>query len=156
MRKPAMIVAGIVVALALAAGGVFVGRATVDKTKIRRAATTVGLKSGYEKGYADGLTRGSSIARADYKQGHTGYATIYHSGYLAGQSSGLQSGRSQGVAAGFDGYDGGWSVGRWYIVEIGSGSEVGLPGKYSLKERVGPMTYGKGYSLCDDGDGICG
>jgi hypothetical protein len=159
--------------LLAAAGGAGVGYS------LRQSDVDRARKSGYSRGLVAGRVDGRNAAEADYARGSTGWTSIhddgrqegysngYRIGYKAGRKSGLRDGRASGYASGqvvglrsgqdeaFEGYDGGWQIGRWYLIEIGTGKDVGLSGKYSIPTRVGPVRYGTRYALCDDGDGIC-
>jgi hypothetical protein len=128
---------------------------------------------------ADGFRTGREDAVANYSQGSPGWTTIHEDGRQAGYTDGFRVGRrqglrqglrkgtttgervgrSQGLTAGqdvaFEGYSGGWEVGRWYMIRIGTGKDVGLAGKYSIPTRVGPISFEKSYALCDDGVNVC-
>ena len=160
----------------LGVGGFFLGRESVDKNKIRQAGFDSGFAQGQSKGermgriagYAtgerNGINTGREQVRARFRPGGKGYRQIYNTGKDAGRAEGFRTGNQQGYSEGskagensaFEGYPGGWSIGRWYIIQIAAGSDVGSDAKYAIPSRVGPMEYGKIYDLCDDGDGICG
>lgn len=160
------IFAAVVVALAAGAGGFLAGQATRDEDAARQEGLRRGLITGEAAAAsreADARMEGASAARSEFEKGGIGYEPIYR----AGRENGIKRGRELGVSDGFDsgqragqnsafeGYDGGWSIGRWYLIEIGSGEDRGSSVKYSIPSRVGPLQYGTDYALCDEGDGIC-
>lgn len=158
--RPALVIAlALAIAGAAGVGGYLMGAGS----KNLAAARGQGYRSGFRKGVAAGTLTGAVDARRDYLPGAPGYQSIAsvafargkRSGELIGQARGQSLGYQSGQDAPFEGYDGGWEIGRWYVIHIGSGSDVGSSSKYSIPERVGPMIYGQTYGLCDSGNGIC-
>ncbi len=145
--RPVLIVLGVLLGVAVVAGAFFGGRESVDKKKPYREGFAAGEAQGHRLGVALGE--------------HTGETA----GELRGQEEGEKKGRAEGEAHGrangektgqnesFEGYTGGWEVGSWYLIKIGTGAEAGLKGKYSIPTRVGPMKIGRAYELCTGG--IC-
>jgi hypothetical protein len=154
----------VALAAATAVGGFLYGRSTKDTVAARRS----GHAAGFNAGHAAGLQEGRSAALASYSPGNPGYRVIYKKGYSSGERAGYKTGQSVGNDLGrvrgettgennaFEGYPGGWEIGRWYIIKIGSGSQVGSNARYSIPTRVGPMDYSQTYNLCAAGGGICG
>jgi hypothetical protein len=118
------------------------GRGSINQGAIRTAA--------YNRGYSVGFGAGNSTGYL------SGYSAGRQNGQAQGQAQGAQQGETQGQNDVFQGYSGGWTVGEWYIIKIGSGQAIGASGKYSIPTRVGPMVLGEEYGVCPDGSGdIC-
>lgn len=144
--------AGLLVAGA-GVSGYFYGQSTRDEDAAR------------DRGYDSGVF----VTKAEYTPGSDRYQRIYDKGYALGKSSGKAAGLAEGKIAGreagyesgtkdgaesaFEGYEGGWEVGSWYLIKVGTGQEAGTSAKYSIPTRVGPMKSSLVYLLCDGG--IC-
>lgn len=127
-----------------AVGAYFAGRSSVNLSTHERERYAAGLRSGRKQGESAGIERW--------------FAEGEHAGLKRGKALGRAEGQAKGHAAGqteaFEGYSGGWEIGSWYAIKIGTGQESGLQGKYSIPTRVGPLRENRAYSLCE-GD-ICG
>jgi hypothetical protein len=115
-RTPAVVLAAAVVVLA-AAGLVGLGRATAPDPDAARArgyhdGTVAGYADGFRAGQAEGLQEGQAIAAsAGLPPGARARARdAFGDGYRAGANSV------------FGGYDGGWSVGRPYVIVLAKGA----------------------------------
>src|SRR5688572_22215964 len=103
----------ITVVLAAGAAGVafLAGRSLAD------------VPAAYERGVADGERYGRAQGRAEFERGAK-RATIlaegrrrgFEEGRRAGVAEGARRGRLRGRRAAFAGFDGGWDIGRWYLV----------------------------------------
>ena len=135
----------LVVVLALSAAGVaFVaGRHTVD------------TPASYERG----VDAGRAQTEALYARGSERFARIAAEGRARGReesrkqgfAEGMELGRSTARTAAFEGFEGGWQVGRWYLVNIGparEGDGVGIGARISLRKA-------QWYGLCDRPSGLC-
>jgi hypothetical protein len=149
----------VVAAAALGAGAFFIGRSSRDThTAYRsgfRAGEAAGRQTGITEGESKGESRGKELGHSEgrvegLKQGHD---LGLKQGQAEGQGEGLKQGAKYGQDEAFEGYNGGWEVGSWYLIKVGTGTESGLSGKYSIPSRVGPMKIGRAYSLCEGG--IC-
>jgi hypothetical protein len=136
------------------------GRSSKDLGAAREVGRAAGFTAGVQRGRAATETKyspGAAAYRAIYRKGRSAGE---RSGYKLGEGVGRDLGQSQGEQQGennaFEGYPGGWEVGRWYIIKIASGNDVGSKARYSIPTRVGPMEYSQTYDLCDTGGGICG
>jgi hypothetical protein len=98
-----------------------------------------------KRGKELGKTAGESAGKRE------GESAGKHEGETAGKREGETTGQNES----FEGYSGGWEIGSWYLIKVGSGAESGLKGKYAIPTRVGPMKVGRAYSLCGSSE-ICG
>ncbi|CAA9482454.1 MAG: hypothetical protein AVDCRST_MAG85-756 [uncultured Solirubrobacteraceae bacterium] len=106
----------------------------------------------YEQGVEEGERLGRTQTRADYAQGSDGYRAIFDRGRVEGARSGRDAERRVGtprlVAAGrnkaFAGFEGGWSIGRWYLVNIRPGDGGA---KYAIGARM-LVRSGNDYRVC--------
>ena len=159
---PRRVLVGLAAALVVAGVGVaafLVGRSSRDTHAAYRSGLHAGEAGGRQTGIAEGESkgeaRGKELGRAEgrvegLKQGHD---LGLKQGQAEGRGEGLKQGAKFGQDEAFEGYSGAWEVGSWYVIKLGSGSEAGLSGKYSIPSRVGPMKIGRAYSLCEGG--IC-
>lgn len=108
-----------------------------------RKRYAAGLQVGREQGESAGTERWFA----------EGEAAGLKRGKELGRTEGQAKGDAAGQAEAFEGYSGGWEVGSWYAIKIGTGQESGLQGKYSIPTRVGPLRERRAYSLCEGG--IC-
>jgi hypothetical protein len=135
----------VLAALGLAAGLVFVGRATVDTG----AARNRGYQAGLDAGYINGLPAGEAEGRQEGRALQEGDAVP------AGDQHAVRDAFNDGYAAGandaFAGYDGGWSRSTPYVVTIrlGAGQIT-----YRIASRE-PVQAGTDYYLCPDGHSLC-
>jgi hypothetical protein len=115
-QRTLVAVAAIAVAL-LAAGLVGLGRATAPAADAARAR---GYHDGAVAGYADGFRAG----RAEGVQ--EGQATAESAGLPPGTRARVEDAFDDGYRAGansaFSGYDGGWSLGRPYVIVLAKGA----------------------------------
>jgi hypothetical protein len=127
-----------------AVGAYFAGQSSEHLSTHERERYAAGLQAGREQGESAGTERWFAEGEA--------------AGLKRGKELGRTEGQAKGAAAGqaeaFEGYSGGWEVGSWYAIKIGTGQESGLQGKYSIPTRVGPLRERRAYSLCEGG--ICG
>lgn len=139
------------------AGAFFIGRESVDTDRHYERGHDRGEALGKRLGYVDG----SDATEARFRPGNPDYEAIFvkgrKEGFRTGKREGLGSGRREGFSEGqdsaFQGYGGGWEIGRWYIIQIGQGKNGS---KYSIPSRL-IMDTGEGYRICsDDADEICG
>lgn len=136
---------GAAVLVAVAAGAVLVGRATVDTQAARDKGYQAGLQDGYFKGLPVGEAQGRQEGRA-----------IQEGAALpAGDRQAARDAFDDGYVAGADdvfaGYDGGWSLSTPYLINVTDGT-----GKiaYRIGTRT-PMQPHVNYYLCPDGHSIC-
>jgi hypothetical protein len=117
MSRPhprALAVAGLLAVLA-AAGLVVLGRATApDPATAYRDGTTAGYADGFAAGRAVGLQEGQALAESTAAgpapAARARVRDAFNDGYRAGANSV------------FSGYDGGWSLGRPYVVVLAGGA----------------------------------
>ena len=100
----------------------------------------------YEQGVRDGERFGASRARTDYAPGSDGYRAIFDRGRAAGERTGRRAGRRDAARRAettvrdraFGDFDGGWSIGRWYLVNIrpgDDGARYAIGGRVVLNDR---------------------
>ena len=128
--------------LALAAAGLaFVaGRAAADP------------EGRYEHGVQEGQRMGRTEARAEFAPRSDAYRAIFDKGRAEGMRVGRREGRRAGArefeTAGrndvFDRFDGGWTIGSWYMVNIRPGDDGA---RYAIGARV-PVRPGSTYRIC--------
>ncbi len=137
MPSPVVRRAAIGVAVTLTAAGlVLIGRATV-----RSAPDLSGYTAGLQQGMAEGREEGRALQAgaevpADALQP---VRDAFTAGYAAG---------TEDV---FTGYDGGWAIGRPYVVTL---ARAPSPVTYRIDSRT-PMQSGIAYFLCPDGQTLC-
>ncbi len=132
----------ITLCLALAAAG-------VAFTAGRQAANPEGR---YEQGVEEGERVGRAQARADFAPGSDAYRAIFDRGRARGFDAGRKVGRRDGARRGravgreraFGDFPDGWSIGRWYLVNIRPG-DGGAP--YAIGARV-PVRGKTWYGVC--------
>jgi hypothetical protein len=124
-------IAVVVLGLALAAGLVALGRASVGHAAGQAASP------GYADGVRDGRAAGLAEGRALGVPGASRDA--FRSGYVAGANDA------------FSGYDGGWSFGQPYLVTL---AHPDGPIGYRITSRV-EMASHVDYYLCPDGRTVC-
>lgn len=143
-----LVIVGVVALLLIAGaavGAYFYGQSTRDEEAARKG------------GYAAGFANGGEQMKMNYGAGGDGYLPIWKDGYrqgkkdgkAVGREAGYKSGAKAGEASAFEGYDGGWDIGSWYLIKIGTGDAVGSSAKYSIPTRVGPMKDSLMYLMCD-------
>ena len=118
MRRPspATLAAVVFLGLLAAAGLVALGRATAPDPGTARAyrdGTTAGYAGGFQAGRAEGLQEGQALAESAATPSPADRARVadaFNHGYRAGANSV------------FSGYDGGWSLGRPYVVVLAKGT----------------------------------
>jgi hypothetical protein len=118
-RHTLAIAAAVSVAVLAAAGLVALGRATAPSSGAARSrgyreGTTAGYADGFAAGRAVGLQEGQALAESeDAGPAPTDRARVrnaFNDGYRAGANSV------------FSGYDGGWSLGRPYVIALARGA----------------------------------
>jgi hypothetical protein len=95
----------------------------------------------YEQGVDDGERLGATRARTDYAPGSDGYRAIFDRGRMSGERTGRRIGRRDGARRAekavrdraFGRFDGGWEIGRWYLVNIRPGDDGA---RYAIGARV--------------------
>jgi hypothetical protein len=117
MRRPRRRTLVVVFLAVLAAGLVVLGRATAPDPATARArgyheGTTAGYAGGFAAGRAVGLQEGQALAESagSAPTDRTRVKDAFNDGYRAGANSV------------FSGYDGGWSLGRPYVVVLAKGA----------------------------------
>ena len=106
----------------------------------------------FERGVEEGERVGQARTRAEFAPGSDAYEAVLargrRSGFAAGRRAGRAEGKARGArkgrAAAFAGFDGGWDVGRWYLISLrpaGDGAEL------SIGSRV-PLRRGEWFGLC--------
>jgi hypothetical protein len=138
-------VALVLVAIAVAAGLVFLGRVTAGTDAARsdgmRAGRAAGYADGVHDGVADGLREGRALqAPVTLPAGSQDVAkAAFDAGYTAGANDV------------FDGYDGGWGLDEPYvIVLVPAGNGI----TYRIRSRS-PMRPGIDYYLCPHSTTMC-
>ena len=115
-RRTLAIVAAVSVAV-LAAGLVALGRATAPGSG---AARSRGYREGTTAGYADGFAAGRAVGLQE------GQALADSSGLAPANRTRVSDAFNRGYRAGansvFSGYDGGWSLGRPYVIVLARGA----------------------------------
>lgn len=105
MAKPiALVVACVVVGAALFA----VGRASVDVDQPRREGRADGLREGLRSGRAAGVAEGRALELSE--SAPRGARQAFERGYAAGANDV------------FGGFDGGWALGRPYVITVRRGA----------------------------------
>jgi hypothetical protein len=116
-RRRTLAVAGLLAVLA-AAGLVAVGRATAPDPGAARARA---FREGTTAGYADGFAAGRAVGLQE------GQALAESSGSAPGDRTLVRDAFDDGYRAGangvFSGYDGGWSLGRPYVIVLARGAD---------------------------------
>jgi hypothetical protein len=140
----------LVVTMAAGAGlvGVLAGRTLAD------------APGEFERGVRAGEQRGRTAAQRAFKAGDPAYDAAvrrahragYAEGRRTGRRLGAERGRRTGTAAAFAGFDGGWDVGRWYVVAMAPGGRDGTD--LRIARRV-PVARGRWYGLCAQTVGLC-
>jgi hypothetical protein len=113
----------------------------------------------YRRGVDEGERLGRVQGRAAFAPGDERYDAVvrrartagYEEGRRKGVQAGAERGRRRGRAAVFAGFDGGWDVGKWYLVDIAPGSnssDVRIGGRVALRA-------GRWYGLCERPTGLC-
>ena len=95
----------------------------------------------YEQGVEEGERLGVTRARGDYAPGSDGYRAIFDRGRAAGERIGRRAGRRDAARRAektvrdraFGDFDGGWTIGRWYLVNIRPGDDGA---RYAIGARV--------------------
>jgi hypothetical protein len=100
---------------------------------------------GWAQGYSVGYDEGVSVGRA-LQSGDTLPSSTRDLGTQA-----FQAGYRAAQADSFGGYDGGWSIGRPYMVVIGHGLD-GAPYRIADREL---LEAGETYRLCPDETKLC-
>lgn len=139
------IAAYVIVALAVAVGGFFVGRATVDI----RSAHDSGYRAGHYDGYFAGLPVGGAEGRQEGRALQEGAALDRHDRQPVRNA--FKAGYAAGADDAFAGYDGGWSSSTPYVITVHTG---GGDSTYRIASRV-PVQSGVDYYLCADGHELC-
>jgi hypothetical protein len=133
-----------VIVIAVLGGGFFLlGRITADRSDprgiadARDAGYLAGLRAGVAQGRQEGraLQEGSALRAGDSKPAQD----AFNAGYVAGANDT------------FAGFDGGWQLGRPYLVAIDSGSgqvSYRLDSRTLVQPRVN-------YFLCPSGNDMC-
>jgi hypothetical protein len=138
-------VIGAVAALALAAGLVLLGRATVDTGPAREH----GYRDGQSAGFADGLQAGRATGRQE------GRALELGASVPPGMREAVQAAFDNGYTAGtndaFAGYDGGWILSAPYVITLGKGSGK-ITDRISSRTLLEPNVE---YYLCADRHSLC-
>lgn len=140
-----LLVLALVVAGAVIVGAVIVGRVTADAGSARAAGYRTGHTDGYYAGLRDGEAQGvltgralqeaSALPRTDQQPARDAFTA----GYAAGSDDA------------FGDFDGGWALGKPYVVTVEAGQ-----GRVTY--RVGtrePMQAHVNYYLCADGVHVC-
>lgn len=145
------VLAGVLLLAGVAGAAYVFGQSTRDE----QAAWTRGHVTGFRAGEKAAGEEAEELATDQYVAGmKEGRRQGREEGRREGRASGYNAGTTAGQNGAFEGYSGGWEVGRWYIVKVGTGRESGLSGKYSIPTRVGPMALDEAYELCEDND-VC-
>lgn len=143
--RKARVVVLILVAISAAAGLVAVGRATAGTATAR----SDGYQQGRIAGYADGMHDGPA---AGLQEGRALQAPLT---LPSGQQGAAKAAFNAGYAAGandvFGGYDGGWDIGRPYVVVL---TPAGNGITYRVRSRA-PMQRGVNYHLCPHSTVLC-
>jgi hypothetical protein len=135
----------LIVVLAFAAAGVafLAGRLSADTPASYERGVDVG-RAQTEAEYARGSTRFAQILTEGRQDGIA-------EGRRQGRAEGARKGRSTGRTAVFAGFEGGWQVGRWYLVNIAPADEgegVGIGARITLRKA-------QWYGLCARPSGLC-
>jgi hypothetical protein len=132
LRKPIYAAAAIVVAMV--AGAFVLGRRTAPEQR-------GSWSEGYAVGYDAGIPVGRALqAGASLPPGTKDVAT-----------KAFQAGYRSGLADSFGGFDGGWNLGRPYVVVFGKGSGDRA---YRIDHRE-LLRPGVAYRLCKNGTAVC-
>jgi hypothetical protein len=104
-------------AVALGAGSFAAGRASVDRGAAYRQGESAGYVSGVRDGRAEGVQEGRALQEplSLPKGSRSAARASFNAGYVAGADDV------------FGGYDGGWALGKPYVV--------------TLEQAPGPVTY---------------
>jgi hypothetical protein len=136
---------GAAVVLAVAAGLVLLGRATVDTGPAREH----GYRDGKSAGFSDGLQAGRATGRQEGRALELG-ASVPQESRAAVQAA-FNAGYTAGQNDVFAGYDGGWILSAPYVITLGNGS-----GK--ITDRIRSRTLlepNVNYFLCPNGHDLC-
>jgi hypothetical protein len=133
-RRTGLVVSGTIVAAALIAAAVLIGRATAPMRDR-------GFAQGDAAGYAEGVAVGRALQIGDSVPKGSASATTaaFQAGYRAGETDAYGE------------YDGGWKLGAPYLIVLSSG--VG-DAPYRIVDRD-QLIAGTTYRLCPDGTSIC-
>jgi len=125
------------------------------------AAATVAFLAGraaadapaaYERGVSDGERLGRAAARADLKPGTPAYERLTKPLRKRAYAAGFKDGRARAPrrASALAGFDGGWQVGDWYLVNIAPRDDaaIGIGARIVLR----PNTW---YGTCAKPSGLC-
>jgi hypothetical protein len=131
------------------------------------AASTVAFLAGratadapgeYERGVTDGERLGRTAALADLEPGTDAYEKVtkpsrkraYAAGFRDGKSEGRANGAQTARTAAFAGFDGGWEVGDWYLVNIAprDDAQIGIGARIELRKDTWYGTCAKPSGLC--------
>lgn len=108
----------------------------------------------YEQGVEEGERLGATRARADFTPGTDAYRAIFDKGRASGERLGRATGRRDAARRAetlvrdraFGDFEGGWSIGRWYLVNIRPGDDGA---RYAIGARV-PLEGRTWYRVCRD------
>ena len=126
---------------ALATGLVALGRATADTGGARARGYEAGRSAGYGTGRADGIAEG----RAEQAT----LSVPRRSRHIA--RAAFESGYGEGANDAFGDYDGGWYLGRPYVIVLGAGRGAIT---YRIVSRT-PMAASVDYYACPKPRGLC-
>lgn len=128
------------------------------------AASTVAFLAGraaadaageYERGVTDGERLGKRAALAGLAPGTPAYERLTKPSRKRAYAAGFRDGRSRGAAGTprtsvFAGFDGGWEIGAWYLVNIAPRDD----GQVGIGARIVPRAN-TWYGTCAKPSGLC-
>ena len=141
--RPAIFTTYLMVAFAVVVATVafFVGRTAADAP----GAFQRGVEAGEDRVRAQRTTAvatdSGSVAQAR-REG-------FDEGRRRGRAEGAAEGRTRGRAAVFAGFDGGWDVGSWYLINVApKGGDLRIGSRVELRRD-------RWYGVCDKPGGLC-
>ena len=144
-RRTALLLALALVIGAVIVGGVVIGRVMADPASARAAGYRAGHTDGYFAGLRDGEAQGVLTGRALQE------ASTLPRGDQPAVREAFTAGYAAGSNDAFGDFDGGWALGRPYVVTVEAG-------KGQVTYRMGartPMQPHVSYYLCADGRQLC-
>jgi hypothetical protein len=135
----------VLVAVAVAAGLIALGRGTAGTA----AARSDGYRQGRSAGYADGVRDGTA---AGLRQGRASQVPLaLPSGLQDAAKAAFDAGYAAGANDVFGGYDGGWDMDSPYVVVL---TPAGNGIVYRIRSRT-PLKRGVNYHLCPNSTALC-